>query len=88
MPLVVEFSMFGEICALIKALDIAIEDGYNKRVFFTDSPATCKILASNTLKNYLVALFHNKLEKSTIERCHLVWKPSHRGIQPGSFNNA
>ncbi|XP_058987128.1 probable RNA-directed DNA polymerase from transposon BS isoform X3 [Musca domestica] len=74
-------SMFGELFAIKKALEIATEDGYNRCVIFTDSLTACKALNSADSTNYLVAECHNILERSSIEKCHIVWIPAHRGIR-------
>ncbi|XP_073812946.1 uncharacterized protein isoform X2 [Musca autumnalis] len=74
-------SMFGELFALRKALEIAAEDGYSRCVLFTDSLAACKALGAVESDNWLVAEFHDILCSSTINSCHVVWTPCHMGIQ-------
>ncbi|XP_073816541.1 uncharacterized protein isoform X1 [Musca autumnalis] len=74
-------STFGELFALRKALELAVEEGYYKVVIFTDSLAACKALGAADSDNCLVADFHNILQESLINLCHVVWAPGHRGIQ-------
>ncbi|XP_075154101.1 uncharacterized protein LOC142227433 isoform X1 [Haematobia irritans] len=73
-------STFGELWALVKALEIAIEHEDDKCVLFTDSLAACKIIASENTNNYIAATFHQKLQDSNINKCHIVWIPGHRGL--------
>ncbi|XP_059219431.1 RNA-directed DNA polymerase from mobile element jockey [Stomoxys calcitrans] len=72
-------SMFGELWALLKALEIAVEDKVVSCVLFTDSLSACRALISKGTSNYVVGVFHNLLNSSKID-CHVVWLPSHRGI--------
>ncbi|XP_075150266.1 uncharacterized protein LOC142224376 isoform X2 [Haematobia irritans] len=74
-------STFGELWALVKALEIAIEDESEKCVFFTDSLAACKIIASVKTNNYIAASFHEKVVNSNIKKCQIVWIPGHSGIK-------
>lgn len=73
-------STFGELWALYKALEIAVEDGHERCVFFTDSLAACKALGSKNIDDYVASLFHQKLNLSDIQACHVVWVPGHSGI--------
>ncbi|KAI8123981.1 RNA-directed DNA polymerase from mobile element jockey [Lucilia cuprina] len=73
-------SMFAELCAISRAIDSAISAGVEKLVIFTDSLLSCQVLNVSTTKNYCVASIHNKIRNSQIRECHLLWTPSHVGI--------
>ncbi|XP_065361970.1 uncharacterized protein LOC135955549 [Calliphora vicina] len=73
-------SMFAELCAISRAIDSAISASVEKLVIFTDSLLSCQVLNVSTTKNYCVASIHNKIRNSQIRECHLLWTPSHVGI--------
>ncbi|KAI8114737.1 hypothetical protein CVS40_12911 [Lucilia cuprina] len=42
--------------------------------------SACQLLNSSSNDNYCAAIFHNKLNQSSIEQFLLIWIPSHVGI--------
>lgn len=74
-------SLFSELIALLKAVEIAVEDGCCEFVVFTDSLNACKLLSAPRTKNHLVAGIFRKLNFSNINKCHIVWAPAHVGIK-------
>lgn len=73
-------STFGELWAIKMALEKAIEDNAEKIVIFTDSMSACKSLMKNSTENYCVAEIHEMYNRSSIEKFHIIWTPSHTGV--------
>lgn len=78
-------SLTGELHAIDKAIDIIIEDGYDKAAVFTDSKNACFLLSNNTANNYLVNNILNKIHNSLISKLTFIWTPSHIGIAPNEL---
>ena len=72
-------SLSGELIAIMKAVELAAEDGFRKLAIFTDSLNACILLKRNSIENHLIESIM-ELINSKFESVCFIWVPSHVGI--------